>query len=96
MDVHVLIFGSTCRLEQELMARIITEIYPLPEREEPADVSHIVSEGSEDSIAEDKEQSIFGKSLHLSRKGDISYTREGGASRCQSYCIRGVRGQYSR
>ena len=49
------------------MARIITEIYPIPEREEPADVSHIVSEGSEESIAEDKEQSIFGKLLHLSR-----------------------------
>ena len=30
-------------------------IYPIPEREEPADVSHIVSEGSEDSIADDKE-----------------------------------------
>ena len=42
------------------MARIITEIYPIPEREEPADVSHIVSEGSEESIAEDKEQSMFG------------------------------------
>ena len=42
------------------MARIITEIYPIPEREEPADVSHIVSEGSEESFAEDKEQSMFG------------------------------------
>ena len=52
------------------MARIITEIYPIAEREEPADVSHIVSEGSEDSIAEDKEQSIFGKLLHLSRQCD--------------------------
>ena len=42
-------------------------IYPIPEREEQADVSHIVSEGSEDSIADDKEQSIFGKLLNLSR-----------------------------
>ena len=42
------------------MARIITEVYPLPEREEPADISHVVSEGSEDSMAEDKEQSMFG------------------------------------
>ena len=49
------------RLEQELMARIITEIYPLRDNEQPAEISHLVSEDSEDSMAEEKEQSMFGK-----------------------------------
>ncbi|XP_052275900.1 TALPID3 protein-like isoform X2 [Dreissena polymorpha] len=46
-------------LEQELMARIITEVYPLREHDEPAEISHVVSETSEDSMAEEKEKSMF-------------------------------------
>ena len=42
------------------MARIVTEIYPLPERAEPAEISHVVSEGSEESYAEDRAESMFG------------------------------------
>ena len=41
------------------MARIITEMYPLKDKEEPAELSHVVSETSEDSMAEEKEQSMF-------------------------------------
>lgn len=46
-------------IEQELMARIIAEVYPLKETEEPQDLSHVVSEASEDSMAEEKEKSMF-------------------------------------
>ncbi|XP_052767112.1 protein TALPID3-like isoform X2 [Mya arenaria] len=47
-------------LEQELMARIISEVYPLRDAEEPpAELSHVVSEGSEDSMAEEREKSMF-------------------------------------
>lgn len=49
------------RLEQELMARIITEMYPLKDTDEPEDISHVVSEVSEDSMAEEKERSVFGR-----------------------------------
>ena len=47
------------------MARIITEVYPLKDTEEPHDLSHVVSEVSEDSMAEEKEKSMFGKILHF-------------------------------
>ncbi|XP_053401553.1 protein TALPID3-like isoform X2 [Mercenaria mercenaria] len=46
-------------IEQELMARIITEVYSLKDTEEPHDLSHVVSETSEDSMAEEKEKSMF-------------------------------------
>ncbi|KAL4237536.1 hypothetical protein ACF0H5_002250 [Mactra antiquata] len=46
-------------IEQELMARIITEVYPLKDVEPPGDISHVVSEISEDSMAEEKEKSMF-------------------------------------
>lgn len=47
------------------MARIITEVYPLKDTEEPQDLSHVVSETSEDSMAEEKEKSMFGKYLEI-------------------------------
>lgn len=48
------------------MARIITEMYPLRDVEEPpGDISHVVSEESEDSMAEEKEKSMFGKCVCL-------------------------------
>lgn len=59
-QLNINLFWSVDRLEQELMARIITEVYPLPEREEPAEISHVVSEESEESYAEDKQQAMFG------------------------------------
>ena len=34
-------------------------MYPLKDKEEPAELSHVVSETSEDSMAEEKEQSMF-------------------------------------
>lgn len=46
-------------IEQELMARIISEVYPLKDTEEPHEISHVVSESSEDSMAEEREKSMF-------------------------------------
>lgn len=44
------------------MARIVTELYPLRDTDEaPGDLSHVVSDTSLDSMAEEKEQSMFGK-----------------------------------
>ncbi|KAL5009175.1 hypothetical protein ScPMuIL_014756 [Solemya velum] len=45
-------------IEQELMARIISEMYPL-KPDQPANVSHLVSEYSEDSMADDRQESIL-------------------------------------
>ncbi|KAK3597345.1 hypothetical protein CHS0354_034588 [Potamilus streckersoni] len=46
-------------IEQELMAQIITELFPLRQQEEPPEISHVVSEESEESMAEDKEEAVF-------------------------------------
>ncbi|KAL3874047.1 hypothetical protein ACJMK2_037111, partial [Sinanodonta woodiana] len=46
-------------IEQELMAQIITELFPLRQHEEPPEISHVVSEESEESMAEDKEEAMF-------------------------------------
>ncbi len=43
------------------MARIITEVYPLETDDKPDELSHVVSEGSDDSMAEEREKSMFGK-----------------------------------
>ena len=42
------------------MARIITQLDPPVDREQ-RDISHVVSEGSEESYAEDKGESLFGR-----------------------------------
>ena len=54
------------RLEQELMARIISEVYPLRDvPEPPGDVSHVLSEVSDDSQAEERDKAMFGKTLRV-------------------------------
>ena len=50
------------------MARVISEVYPLETDDRPQDLSHVVSEGSEDSMAEERDKSMFGRQT-LSYRG---------------------------
>ncbi|OWF51359.1 Protein TALPID3 [Mizuhopecten yessoensis] len=45
-------------IEHEIMAHIISELYPL-KPEKPRELDHVVYEESEDSMADDREQSMF-------------------------------------
>ncbi|XP_033735935.1 TALPID3 protein-like isoform X3 [Pecten maximus] len=45
-------------IEHEIMAHIISELYPL-KPEKPREMEHVVYEESEDSVADDREQSMF-------------------------------------
>ena len=51
-----------CRLQQELLAKMISDLCPTEVEEEPAPgLPHFVDENSIESEMEDKEQSMFGR-----------------------------------
>ena len=51
-----------CRLQQELLAKMISDLCPTEVEEEPAPgLPHFVDEDSIESEVEDKEQSMFSR-----------------------------------